>query len=83
MSDASRTYFWDFFGPRAQPTAAHFKRHLQGFLEQHGIGELALVEAAQAPGHHAIGVTTPPEHFQLIESALRPKRHTPPALSSP
>lgn len=72
---ACRTYFWDFFGPRSQLTAAHFKRHLQGFLEQHGIGQLALVDAAVAPFHHAVGVVTPPEHFELIERALRPKRH--------
>ena len=72
-----RTYFWDFFGPRAAPTASHFKRHLQGFLSQHGIPDLPLVETSSAPGHAAIGVTTPPEHFELIEKALRPKRHVP------
>jgi hypothetical protein len=73
---AARTYFWDFYGPRSGPTAAHFKRHLQGFLNQHGIGELALVEASSAAGHHAIGVATPAQHCELIEKALRPKRHT-------
>jgi hypothetical protein len=72
-----RTYFWDFFGPRCAPTAAHFKRHLQGFLEQHGIGQLALSEASLAPGHSAIGLVTPPEHCELIEKALRPKRSAP------
>jgi hypothetical protein len=78
MSDASRTYYWDFFGPRAKPTAEHFKRHLQGFLEQHGLGRLTLLDASSAPGHHAVGVTTPPEHWELIEKALRPKRHAAP-----
>ncbi len=73
-----RTYFWDFFGPRAQPTAAHFKRHLHGFLTQHGIGELPLVDTSSAPGHHAIGVTSPSQHWELIEKALRPKRFLPP-----
>ena len=70
-----RTYFWDFFGPRSQPTAAHFKRHLRGFLEQHGFGKLELVDASQAPGHHAVGLRTPTEHYELIEKALRPQRH--------
>jgi hypothetical protein len=74
-SSEQRTYFWDFFGPRSQPTAAHFKRHLRGFLEQHGIGQLPLVEESSAPGHHAVGVTTPAPHWELIEKALRPKRH--------
>jgi hypothetical protein len=75
MSEPLRTYFWDFFGPRSRPTAAHFKRHLQGFLSQHGIGALSLVESSQSPGHHAVGVTTPATHWNLIEKALRPKRH--------
>jgi hypothetical protein len=75
MSDARRTYFWDFFGPRSQPTAGHFKRHLQGFLNQHGIGELPLSESSQAPGHHAVSLTTPTAHWDLIEKALKPKRH--------
>lgn len=75
MTDGVRTYFWDFFGPRAQPTAAHFKRHLRGFLEQHGIGQLTLLDESRAPGHHAVGVTTPLEHRALIEKALRPKRY--------
>jgi hypothetical protein len=72
---SARTYYWDFFGPRAAPTAAHFKRHLEGFLAQHGAAGLELREVTSAPNHHAIGVVTPPEHFELIEKALRPKRH--------
>jgi hypothetical protein len=76
MSDAdARTYFWDFFGPRSAPTAQHFKRHLHGFLEQHGVAHLQLVELTLAPGHNAVGVATPREHWELIEKALRPKRH--------
>lgn len=76
MNDAAhRTYYWDFFGPRAEPTAAHFARHLRGFLEQHGIGELNVVSVTQTPLHHAIGVETPPEHWERIEKALRPKRY--------
>lgn len=77
-ADDTRTYFWDFFGPRSAPTAAHFKRHLQAFLEQHGAAQLELVEVSLAPGHQAVGVRTPPEHFALIEKALRPKRFTSP-----
>lgn len=74
---ARRTYFWDFFGPRSGPTAAHFKRHLQGFLDQHGVSELPLVEVSHQPAHHGIGVTTPEPHWPLIEKALRPKRFEP------
>jgi len=70
----SRTYFWDFFGPRSGPTAAHFKRHLASFLAEHGTGPLEIVETSSSPGHHAVGVCTPTEHWELIEKALRPKR---------
>jgi hypothetical protein len=72
---SERTYFWDFFGPRSQPTAAHFKRHLQGFLAQHGASELLVVEESAQPGHHAVGLKTPEPHWELIEKALRPKRY--------
>lgn len=74
---ASRTYFWDFFGPRSGPTAAHFKRHLQGFLEQHGIAQLEVSLSSSAPGHNAVGLATPAAHWTLIERALRPKRSEP------
>jgi uncharacterized protein len=70
-----RTYFWDFFGPRSAPTAAHFHRHLQEFLAQHGAAELQVVTESQGPGHHAIGLVTPAAHWELVEKALRPKRH--------
>lgn len=76
MTDAAeRTYFWDFYGPRAEPTAQHFTRHLRGFLQQHGIERLSIVEHPHTPLHHSVGLRTPPEHRQLIEQALRPKRH--------
>ena len=76
MSEAaSRTYYWDFFGPRAQPTAAHFAQHLRGFLRQHGIPELLVVGSAKTPMHHEVGVQAPAQHWELIEKALRPKRH--------
>jgi hypothetical protein len=69
-----RTYFWDFYGPRAAPTAEHFARHLRGFLQQHGAAQLEVVQSSTGPGHAAVGVATPPEHHELIEKALRPKR---------
>ena len=74
MSESPRTYFWDFFGPRSLPTAQHFKRHLQGFLTQNGATALEVVEVTLQPNHHGIGVVTPPEHWELIEKALKPMR---------
>jgi hypothetical protein len=72
-----RTYFWDFFGPRSRPTALHFEKHLREFLQQHGIAELGVSLQAHSPGHSAVGLTTSPEHFELIEKALRPRRSAP------
>jgi len=77
MSAPLRTYFWDFFGPRALPTARHFKKHLAEFLEQNGAPGLELVELSLEPGHQGIGVRTPEAHWNLIEKALRPKRFEP------
>lgn len=74
MSDATRTYFWDFYGPRSGPTAAHFKRHLVEFLAQHGASELVPIETSDEPRHHAVGLRTPRQHWELIEKALRPRR---------
>jgi hypothetical protein len=74
-AEAERTYFWDFFGPRAEPTAAHFARHLRDFLSQHGLSDSAIVTESTSALHHVVGVTTGPRHFELIEKALRPKRH--------
>jgi hypothetical protein len=35
-----------------------------------------VVSEASAPGHAAVSVVTPSEHWELIEKALRPKRYT-------
>jgi len=74
---ALRTYFWDFFGPRSGPTAAHFEKHLHEFLQQHGIAELSIRLETHSAAHSAVGLTTPPEHRELIEKALRPRRSAP------
>ncbi len=77
MSEPLRTYFWDFFGPRSGPTAAHFERHLRGFLVDHGIGELVVSREEHSRSHSAVGLATPPAHYELVEKALRPKRSAP------
>jgi hypothetical protein len=74
-NEAERTYFWDFFGPRSAPTAAHFQRHLRAFVEEHRLGALSVSLESSAPGHHAVGLVTPQPHWELIEKTLRPKRH--------
>jgi uncharacterized protein len=68
------TYYWDFFGPHAERTAEHFKRHLEGFLRDNGCeGSNAGVES-QGAGHFAAFCAAAPEHEELIVSALKPRR---------
>lgn len=73
---SERTYFWDFYGPRSVPTAQHFRRHLQDFFTLHELPTLTTCEVSDGPMHCGIGLTTPAEHWELIEKALRPKRYT-------
>ncbi len=70
----TRTYYWDFFGPRAQPTAEHFVEHLDGFLREHGIEGCETGLESQAAGHAAAFCVTPEEHQAAIEGALKPRR---------
>ena len=47
-----KTYYWDFFGPNAEGTAAHFGRHLEEFFAKHGIEgcELDTMSAGEESG---------------------------------
>ena len=69
-----RSYFWDFFGPRADGTAQHFLVHLREFLKKHECPEMPTGLRSEGPGHRGV-FCTPPEAFrEAIERSLRPKR---------
>lgn len=69
-----RSYFWDFFGPRAEGTAQHFLVHLRQFLKQHECPEMPTGVRSEGPGHQAVFCSPPQEFWQPIEQSLRPRR---------
>lgn len=69
-----RTYFWDFFGPRAEGTATHFVVHLDEFLAREGLDGCTTGRVSQGRGHHAATCRAPERHWPALERALRPKR---------
>jgi hypothetical protein len=69
-----RRYFWDFFGPQAERTAEHFRRHLDEFLKKSACpGETSL--ESRGEGHSAVVCRVQSEWFERIERTLKPKRH--------
>ncbi len=74
----ARRYFWDFFGPDAEGTAAHFVRHLDEFLSRNHLSGCSTGTTSAGPGHHAAYCDAPPEVGSAIERALRPRRSEPP-----
>ena len=65
---------WDFFGPPAQGTATHFRRHLIQFLEENGC-EPYVTDVEQISQVHAAAFgDVSPEYFELVSQALKPHR---------
>ena len=69
-----KRYFWDFFGPRAQPTAEHFMKHLDELLDEHAISGCTTGICSEQDGHVAVFIRAPQEHEATIERSLSPKR---------
>jgi hypothetical protein len=74
MTVPARTFHWDFFGPRAAGTAAHFHKHLLEFLERNACPPMPSGLEELGPAHHAVFCTPPEELAESIQRALRPKR---------
>jgi len=76
VSDAPifRTFFWDFFGPRAEPTAVHFRKHLEQFIDQHGLSGCETGVESSRLGHFAAFCRAPLTHEEALVGALRPQR---------
>jgi hypothetical protein len=72
MSDA--TLVWDFFGPRAEPTALHFQRHLNEFLTRNEIIGCTTGTRSEGRGHCAAYCVAPAASRDAIARALRPQR---------
>lgn len=71
---AARSYYWDFFGPRAEGTAAHFRQHLDGFIQKNGLEGCETGIVSQGEGHSAAFCRAPAAAQSAIERALRPRR---------
>ena len=71
--EAGVTYLWDFFGPNAEGTAAHFEVHLREFLDKHGITGAETGTESEGEGHRATRCSVR-EANPLIEQALKPRR---------
>ena len=71
---AMRTYFWDFFGPRAERTAEHYKNQVDAYIEKYDI-EGGTTGVRVLENHHHVTWCRVPlaEHDRLYE-AHRPKR---------
>ena len=67
-------YFWDFFGPSAEGTAAHFLVHLDEFLVRESIEGCTTGLCDEGPGHHAAYCAAPPTAGAVLERALKPRR---------
>ena len=77
MSADGTTFYWDFFGPRAEGTARHFRSHLDEFLVREGIAGCATGADEVAPGHWAAWCLAGQEACEPVRRALRPRRQRP------
>jgi hypothetical protein len=69
-----KTFYWDFFGPNAEPMAKHFLRHLDEFLVQNACTGCVTGTASTRADHHAVWCRPAPDFEAGIERTLRPKR---------
>ena len=69
-----KSYYWDFFGPRADGTAEHFLRHLREFLQKNACPEMPTGLKSEGAGHNAVFCSPPAELEATIERSLRPRR---------
>ena len=70
------TLHWDFFGPQAEQTAEHFKRHLDEFLVREKLEGCETGTASEQAGHFAAWCRTPEAHEATLVASLKPRRKT-------
>jgi hypothetical protein len=66
--------FWDFFGPRAEGTARHFRSHLEEFLERESVDGCSVGISSGNPRHWATWCLAPVAVDDLLTRALKPRR---------
>jgi hypothetical protein len=66
-------FHWDFLGPDARITAAHFCHHLEEFCEKHGIAAPRTFTTME--GRRCVASLECDEQYMLlVRDQLRPKR---------
>jgi hypothetical protein len=68
------TFYWDFYGPRAEGTARHFVKHLDEFLHRERVDGCASGVEQLGAAHWAAWCRTPPGAVEAIRRALKPRR---------
>ena len=71
---SQRRYLWDFFGRSAEPTAAHFEKHLAERLAADGMAGCVTGLTSAGDGHTAAYCDAPEAAWAHIEAELRPAR---------
>jgi len=66
-------FHWEFFGPDAQQTAEHFKKHLEEFCEAEDIAERRTY-LTTFPRRVISTLECEESHLVLVRDRLRPKR---------
>lgn len=66
-------FHWDFFGPDAPQTAAHFLKHVDEFCAREGIMGQRHWTTAQ-PIRVIATLECDQEHLAIVRDRLRPKR---------
>ncbi len=69
---ADTTFFWDFFGPRAEGTARHFLRHLDEFLERERIAGCGTAVEQPGAAQWTVSCRTPAEAASRVRLAPAP-----------
>jgi hypothetical protein len=72
-----KTFYWDFYGPKAQRTAEHFLVHLDEFLVRNACAGSVTGLRSDDLGHVAVWCRTEAQHELAIERSLRPQRWEP------
>ncbi len=68
------TLLWDFFGPRALPTAEHFLVHLVEFLSKNKIAHTDAQVTQESALHFVTFCTLNSADAAKVAATLRPKR---------
>ena len=69
-----KALYWDFFGPDAEGTAQHFRKHLDEFLAAEPITGCEITLESAAAGHHAVCCRAPADAAPRLIERLRPRR---------